>query len=231
MMNRILIISVVCFVCRSLYGQNQKVEEKEIPHLHIPYEQVKIASAQNKSAPIIVDSDNDGVRDEFDKELNSPQGFPVNVFGVSIDSDKDGCLDAEDPEPLSSSVLPIDNCVTVIQTICGYKCGGSSGFTDWCIPSLHFEKDSAVIAEGSIIYLRSVFELMDRYPKLKMAIIGNSTLYSDEVITLERIKFVTQYLLDKGISEERMIIMQNKYNDNNSTTDKFDSFVAFDVIQ
>ncbi len=230
-MFRILIISVVFFVCTSVNGQNQNGEEKKIPHLYFPYEQVEKNSVQDRSASNIMDTDNDGVLDEFDKEINSPLGFPVDVFGVSMDSDKDGCLDAEDPEPLSSQVLPIENCVTVIQTICGYKCGGSSGFADLCIPTLFFEKSSVDIAEESVINLRSVFELMDRYPKLKMAIIGNSTVYSDEVITLERIKFVTQYLLDKGISEERLIIMQNKYKVKNSTTDMLDSNVAFNVIQ
>lgn len=233
-MNIIITILLFCFGFLSVKGQGQNMEKKKIPHLKFPHEAVENSSTQIKSAAVFIDLDNDGVRDEFDRELNSPEGFPVDVFGVSVDSDKDGCLDADDPEPNSSQLIPIEYCVNIyVSTIPG-SCNGiinAGSKTEWCIPSLHFEKDSVVIVEESVIYLRSVFELMDRYPQLKMAIIGNSTLYSDEVITLERIKFVTQYLLDKGISEERLIIKQNKYKVNNSTTDLLDSNVAFNVIQ
>ena len=82
-MLRIIIISVVCFVCTSVNGQNQNVVEKKIPHLYFPYEQVEKNSVQGRSASIIVDTDNDGVLDKFDKEINSPIGFPVDVFGIS----------------------------------------------------------------------------------------------------------------------------------------------------
>ena len=66
-----------------------------------------------------MDTDNDGVLDEFDKEINSPAFAAVDVFGVSMDSDKDGCLDFEDPEPMSSPILPMKNCLNLHPTACG----------------------------------------------------------------------------------------------------------------
>ena len=233
-MLRIIIISVVCFVCTSVNGQNQNVVEKKIPHLYFPYEQVEKNSVQVKTVSIIWDTDNDGVLDNFDKEINSYAFAAVDVFGVSKDSDRDGCLDYEDPEPLSSPVLPMENCVNLHPIICGYRCGGSTNYTEWCMPALFFETRSDIISKESFNYLKSVFEILQRYPKLEMEIIGQSnTTYeiANPNLTMARVKIVTKYLLNQGISENRLVIKFNIDNENNLSSDLLDSNVAFNVIQ
>ncbi len=234
-MLRIIIISVVCFVCTSVNGQNQNVVEKKIPHLYFPYEQVEKNSVQVSSASIIVDTDNDGVLDEFDKEINSPIGFPVDVFGVSMDSDNDGCLDAEDMEPFSSQIIPIENCINVENTTLIEICRNDRNHTTWCLPYIMFEVGTDKISDKSILHLKAIFEIMDRYPRLKMQIIGHISAQLESQyphLALERAAFVTKYLTELGISEERFVIRQGIEIGLNSSVDlpEIDCNVAFNVI-
>lgn len=53
------------------------------------------------------DTDKDGVVDALDKEPETPQGCPVDAWGVSLDDDKDGvpnCLDEELNSPFGAAV-------------------------------------------------------------------------------------------------------------------------------
>ena len=56
-----------------------------------------------------VDSDNDGVPDQFDKEPNTPAGCPVDFRGVSRDTDGDGVPDCKDKELITpTQCQPVD---------------------------------------------------------------------------------------------------------------------------
>ncbi len=46
----------------------------------------------------MIDSDQDGVNNKFDREPNTPPGYPVDAEGVSLDTDGDGVPDGADRE-------------------------------------------------------------------------------------------------------------------------------------
>lgn len=67
-----------------------------------------------------------------------------------------------------------------------------------------------------------------------MEIIGQSnTTYeiANPNLTMARVKIVTKYLLNQGISENRLVIKFNIDKENNLSSDLLDSNVAFNVIQ
>jgi len=70
-------------------------------------------SASNKTNSIsMIDSDNDGVMDQFDKDPNSPEGALVYGNGIPIDSDRDGLPDYKDKCPLVSGPVEQEGCPT-----------------------------------------------------------------------------------------------------------------------
>ncbi|OFY68950.1 MAG: hypothetical protein A3G23_10330 [Bacteroidetes bacterium RIFCSPLOWO2_12_FULL_37_12] len=74
--------------------------------LEIEYEQV--LEMKKKLKELLVDTDNDGVADPFDKETDTPEGAKVSPDGVTLDSDKDGNPDYLDPEPYSQFNTAVD---------------------------------------------------------------------------------------------------------------------------
>lgn len=64
--------------------------------------------AVTQSAPIIKDSDNDGVLDNLDKCPGTPAGVKVDKDGCPIDSDRDGVADYLDKCPTTPAGLPVD---------------------------------------------------------------------------------------------------------------------------
>jgi OOP family OmpA-OmpF porin len=59
-------------------------------------------------APIVLDSDGDGVPDDLDKCPNTPAGVKVDKDGCPIDSDKDGVADYLDKCPDTPSGVKVD---------------------------------------------------------------------------------------------------------------------------
>lgn len=46
----------------------------------------------------LIDTDDDGIRDNRDREINTPHGFPVDTNGIALDTDFDGVPDGKDME-------------------------------------------------------------------------------------------------------------------------------------
>jgi outer membrane protein OmpA-like peptidoglycan-associated protein len=65
-----------------------------------PKETFQIAAGITISGMVksLLDSDKDGVNDARDREQNTPRGYPVDIYGVSLDSDKDGVPDGADKQ-------------------------------------------------------------------------------------------------------------------------------------
>lgn len=56
----------------------------------------------------LLDTDKDGVKDNRDREMNTPLGYPVNSFGVALDTDGDGVPDGHDKQPKTPKGCKVD---------------------------------------------------------------------------------------------------------------------------
>ena len=57
----------------------------------------------------LADTDEDGVIDILDQDINSPEGCPVDTRGLALDSDGDGLIDCMDYEPYSPPGYDVDD--------------------------------------------------------------------------------------------------------------------------
>ena len=64
--------------------------------------------AKQAAAPVTVDSDNDGVLDDYDKCPGTPLGVKVDQDGCPLDSDKDGVPDYLDKCPGTPAGVQVD---------------------------------------------------------------------------------------------------------------------------
>lgn len=79
-------------------------------------ENADLSEINNKLDGIsMIDSDNDGVMDQFDKDPNTPKGALVYGNGIPIDSDRDGLPDYKDKCPLESGPVEQQGCPTTEQ--------------------------------------------------------------------------------------------------------------------
>lgn len=95
---------------------------KHISHLawHDPLQEAysRVNVLENSTDEFIVcekgDSDNDGVCDDWDRQLDTPSGARVDGAGVALDMDLDGTIDLYDkcvtvPGPIENNGCPLNN--------------------------------------------------------------------------------------------------------------------------
>ncbi len=170
----------------------------------------------------LVDTDGDGVVDWLDEEPDTPEGFPVDTRGRSLDSDKDGCPDGEDPEPFSNPNYPIVDCVNVmpnylsaeeIEQLIDNKVAPmvAGAGANWFLPNIAFDLNSAVIKADAYTGLAYVAEVMNKYPDLKVEVIGHTDTRASEQyntdLSRRRAESAITVLKDRyGIAEGRFIM-------------------------
>lgn len=83
---------------------NSCVSKQKFTQLEIKYEE--LARTNDK---LVMDDDNDGVSNFFDKEANTPQGVEVGGAGMALDLDKDGVPDYMDEDPFTAKGAQVSN--------------------------------------------------------------------------------------------------------------------------
>lgn len=155
------------------------------------------------------DSDNDGVSDYFDKDLDTPEGVKVDVNGVAMDSDNDGIEDYKDLEPFSDREAEVDSNGVSIDTdgdgVPNHKDldnntpegqlvniqGVTIDFQDRAysptgselrfLPAIFFKFDNSNLSVESLKVLVGIAVAMKYYPDTKLKVIG----YTDRKGSLE----------------------------------------------
>lgn len=145
-----------------------------------------------------LDGDNDGVSDANDRCPNSPAGAKVNASGCEIvdgDDDNDGVANSKDACPHSKpgAVVGSDGCeVKVVIELQG----------------VHFDTDKATLKPESIDILNAAVKTLGEHGMILVEVAGHTdSTASDahnQALSERRAKVVYAYLVEHGISAERM---------------------------
>ena len=192
------------------------------------------------------DSDNDGVSDAFDKELNTPMGVSVDGSGVSLDVDMDNIPDYLDSDPFSSRGAIVDgNGVefdsdndgisdskdlesnTKIGSIVNQygitvSIGTSTSNTESYLPSIYFTSGSYFINSSNLRRIATIAMMMNNNPEIKLNVIGNTdkngSTNSNQNLALKRSQEVINYLSENfGIEKKRFESSSNGEENNLAT--------------
>ncbi len=189
-------------------------------------------------APVLPDTDGDGVTDQFDMEPNSPAGVPVDVRGVARDTDGDGVPDYKDKELLTpSKCFPVDAdgvgncpepaCCKELRDIIanGGGTGGTGGGTGGSgncnmgnLPSVQFKSGSAVLSKDAMNLLKSAAAQVKAVPTCRVKVTGHgASTKASQQLSWDRVNAVIRYLVEKqGINENRFIFTYGEDGDANT---------------
>jgi OOP family OmpA-OmpF porin len=147
------------------------------------------------------DADGDGLRDDVDECRELPEdrdAFSDEDGCPDPDNDRDTVLDAADKCPLEPELMndweDEDGCPDeLIKELTG----------------IGFELNSAVIDVGSSALLDRAYEILSKNTKLRVEISGHTSADGNPernlVLSLDRAEAVKDYLVARGIAEERII--------------------------
>ncbi len=174
------------------------------------------------------DADNDGITDADDQCANTQSGVKVDAKGCPMDTDNDGVMDNIDRCPNEAGVVALNGCpdadgdgVADLDDKCPYVKGtpenkGCPEITKADIvrityigSKIFFENNSDKLKVASLSQLDELTTILNKYENATLTIEGHtdSVGKDDYNLTLsqERAASVRQYLIDKGISETRLI--------------------------
>ncbi|MFH1075968.1 MAG: OmpA family protein [Pseudomonadota bacterium] len=180
-------------------------------------EKEKIVTVEPK---VRLDSDGDGVYDDTDKCPNTPKGVEVDSMGCPKDSDGDGVPDYMDECPNTPPNVPVDEkgcpkdsdedgVLDNIDKCCNTPKGARVDKRGcWVIKAVLFDYDKWDIKPGAYPALDEAISVINQNPSLKIRVDGHTdNIGSDtynKVLSEKRANSVMQYLLEKGIAQERL---------------------------
>ena len=160
------------------------------------------SSAQTTKTTLVeqapIDSDKDGVSDANDRCPQSPAGSNVDSTGCAIvdgDDDNDGVPNSQDacPNSVAGAVVGSDGCeVKVVIELQG----------------VHFDTNKSTLKPESIAILNAAVKTLGEHGTIMVEVAGHTdSTASDEynqALSQRRAKVVYAYLVDHGISADRM---------------------------
>jgi OOP family OmpA-OmpF porin len=173
---------------------------------------VKIASTEAK----LQDTDQDGIANYLDQELETPAGSIVNSKGQSVvDMDGDGILDVEDYCPTVKGTLEFKGCPTGMTAS---KSVEEDDVMD--VPTelaeklakygqdVKFDLNSSVIKNNMKKDINKLAESLISFPNFNLLLAGHSDNIGEEAVNLEvsaaRAEAIRDYLVSKGINASRI---------------------------
>ena len=174
-----------------------------------------------KSPKPLMDSDGDGVVDQFDLEPNTPAGCPVDTRGRSLDTDGDGVPDCRDKQVLTPNTwFPVDADGVGTDPCCNQApvvvTNNDCGITN--LPSVTFSGSSVALSSGAQSALANAASQLNANPNCKVKIVayGSSNKRAQQ-LSWDRANTVRNYLVqNQGISESRIIFQYGNDGSANS---------------
>ena len=163
-----------------------------------PRQKVKAEDIDNVAiAPVFVDSDNDGIADEFDKCPDTPaevQG-QVDSVGCPLDTDADGVANYEDICPDTPGEKSNKGCPIVINEV--------RNMIQKKMVGIEFDFAKADIRPESYSYLNQIAQTFIANPSYKIEIQGHTssegTYPFNMKLSNQRAEAVRNYLIKRGV--------------------------------
>lgn len=171
---------------------------------HDPLQEIyyKLDVLANKNQDVEVckkgDADNDGVCDDWDRQLDTPAGARVDGAGVALDTDLDGVIDL------------YDKCVTVPGPVENNGCPVTSGVvTDdtRVLEGIEFDLDSDKILPSNTPILTNAVNYINSSTGTYKVIGATDTRASDaynQRLSERRANTVKNYLIQNGVESSRL---------------------------
>ncbi len=143
------------------------------------------------------DADNDGVCDDWDRQLDTPAGARVDGAGVALDTDLDGVIDL------------YDKCVTVPGPVENNGCptGGTVTDNTRTLEGIEFDLDSDRILPSNTPILNNAVNYINSSSGTYNVIGGTDTRASDaynQNLSERRANTVKNYLIDNGVEAGKL---------------------------
>lgn len=169
--------------------------------------------------PVLPDSDNDGITDQFDKCPGTPNGIAVDSHGCPMDTDGDGVPDDRDKQLITPTECQPVDAEGVGKCPCPDGCGslmpacGNIG-----AGSVIFTGSSANITPSAQAQLSSLSAQMMANPTCKVVIIGAGNASKvQQQRSWDRVNAVIEFMSEKhGIDRKRFIFQYGQAGDPNS---------------
>jgi len=187
------------------FGVSYKILNKQMNSWRTPMKglekEIQLTTANIRW--LSADSDNDGVSDAFDKELNTPIGVSVDGSGSALDIDMDNVPDYLDEDPFSTigaivnnkgvefdsdnDGIPdskdLENNTAPGSIVNKYGVSVSvinnSSDNNSYLPSIYFESGSFFINNSNLKRLSTVAMMLKNNDKIRLMVIGNTDQYGD----------------------------------------------------
>ncbi len=195
--------------------------------LAYPYSELSNPSIMKFPKPVLDDSDNDGVADQFDIEPNTPAGCPVDTKGKSRDTDGDGVPDCRDKElvtPTTCQPVDADGVGKCPEPECWKNMVAGQGAC--CValgdlPSVSFGGKTVKLSDDAKAVLATVAAKMRNNADCKVAVVGYcSSDKREQQLSWDRVNAVISHLVEKeGISDSRFIFQYGAEGGDCNTVD------------
>ena len=147
-----------------------------------------------------IDTDGDGVPDYLDKCPDTPKGVKVDKDGCPIDTDGDGVPDYQDDCPTVKGVKENRGCPAVKKEVLKVFKQALHG--------IQFDSGKSTIKPVSFGILNMVVDIMRNNPEYNLIIAGHTDSQGNDDFNMtlsdNRAAAVRQYLIDKGVSSDRL---------------------------
>jgi outer membrane protein OmpA-like peptidoglycan-associated protein len=153
-----------------------------------------------KGCPLPKDADSDGVTDDVDACADTPAGTQVDERGCPRDGDGDGVDDAADRCPSTPSGVEVDaeGCQVLFEPT----------RKTLILEGVNFETGQATLTPESEAILNGVAESLVANDTIRVQVTGHTdntgSLALNRRLSLARAESVRQYLISKGVAEDRL---------------------------
>lgn len=152
-----------------------------------------------------IDEDRDGVCDQWDKCLGTPEGIRVDGSGCSLDSDGDGIPDSEDKCPTIPGPPTNGGCPEKVVRISGEEVATT---INAYLEGIEFDYNSDRIREQSYDKLNHAADVLLANPDFKFIVEGHTDAAGgvdyNQKLSERRAASVVRYLANKGVDTTKL---------------------------